>query len=247
MNECYPRILIHITTLPSYILSIFISSEKQLLENNLRNIENWDLVTLILVAIFIILAITRYLFPRKFHEFTLLPITDKYFMLQQKGYEVKHLFSLLLLGVQVLSFSLFIYLFLHVTKEFLIERNPWLFLQIGTGLFVFLGVKYLSEKIIAHIFNIEGIINRYLHEKLSYTNLISLLVLMGNIVFFFAVKPSKNILFIFSIVIATLYLIALLSSFKRNWSVIIRYSFYFILYLCALEIAPFIILYRLLV
>jgi Domain of unknown function (DUF4271) len=217
------------------------------LEYSLRNIENWDWVTIVLVGIFAILSITRYLYPKRFHEFLSLPLTDKFFKLQGKSYEIKHLFNALLLAVQVLSISLFIYLYLSITNPLLVEENQWLLIQIGTGYTVLVLVKFLSEKIIAYIFNVESIINRYLYEKLSYTSLISLLVLTGNIVFVFIIDPTKNVLITFATVMAGLYIISLISSFKRNWIIILRHFFYFILYLCTLEIVPYIILYRLLV
>jgi uncharacterized protein DUF4271 len=217
------------------------------LEYSLRNIENWDRVTIVLVGIFAILSITRYLYPKRFHEFLSLPLTDKFFKLQGKSYEIKHLFNALLLAVQVLSISLFIYLYLSITNPSLVEENQWLLIQIGTGYTVLVLVKFLSEKIIAYIFNVESIINRYLYEKLSYTSLISLLVLTGNIVFVFIIDPTKNVLITFATVMAGLYIISLISSFKRNWIIILRHFFYFILYLCTLEIVPYIILYRLLV
>ena len=144
----------------------FIPSERHTLDYTLRNIENWDWVTLLLVGTFIILAVTRYLYPRRFREFLLLPISDKYFKLQGKGYEINHPFNVLLFGVQLISFSLFAYFVVNFFYPSIPKENPWLFVQIITGLAVFILAKYFSEKIIAHIFNIEGIINAYLYEKL---------------------------------------------------------------------------------
>ena len=217
------------------------------MDNELRYIENWDWVTLTIVGTLIILAVTRYLYPRRFHEFLRLPLSDKYFKLQGKGYEIKHLFNVLLFGVQLISFSLFAFFFLNFTDPSISRENSWLFVQIITGIMVFLLTKYFSEKIIGHIFNIEGVINAYLYEKLSYASIISLLVMVGNIVFYFALKPTKTTLMVFTVVLAVLYLISLISSFKRKWRVILRHFSYFILYLCALEIAPYIILYHLLI
>ena len=217
------------------------------MEYSLRNIENWDWVTIVLVGIFAILSITRYLNPKRFREFLSLPLTDKFFELQSKSNEIINPFNTLLLAVQVLSISLFIYLYLTITNPSLIEENQWLIIQIGTGYTVFVLVKFLLEKIIAYIFNIESMINLYLYEKLSYISLISLLVLIGNIVFVFIINPTKSLLITFASVMAGLYLISLLSSFKRNWIIILRHFFYFILYLCTLEIVPYVILYRLLV
>ena len=213
------------------------------MEYGLRTIENWDWVTLLLVATFIILAVTRYLYPRRFMEFLYLPLSDKYFKLQGKGYEIKHPFNALFFSVQVLSFSLFMYLFLYTFYPQTTQENPWLFVQITTGLGLFILAKFCLEKILAYILNIEMLVNDYLYEKLSYASIISLLILVGNIIFYFAFKPSEMVLYVFSLVLVGLYLMSLISSFKRNRSIILRHFSYFILYLCALEIAPYIILY----
>lgn len=213
------------------------------MEYGLRTIENWDWVTLLLVATFIILAITRYLYPRRFMEFLYLPLSDKYFKLQGKGYEIKHPFNVLIFSTQVLSLSLFLYLLLYTFYPNTTTENPWLFVQITTGLGLFILAKFCLEKILAYILNIETLVNDYLYEKLSYASIISLLVLVANITFYFAYKPSEMLLFGFSLALVVLYLMSLISSFKRNSNIILRHFSYFILYLCALEIAPYVILY----
>lgn len=213
------------------------------MEYGLRAIENWDWVTLILVVMFMVLAVTRYLYPRRFMEFLYLPLSDKYFKLQGKGYEINHPFNVLFFSIQVLSISLFIYLLLFNFYPTITAANPWLFVQITTGLGLFILAKFCLEKMLAYILNIEALMNDYLYEKLSYASIISLLILIGNIIFYFAFKPSETVLFGFSLVLVALYLMSLISSFKRNRNIILRHFSYFILYLCALEIAPYIILY----
>ena len=191
-----------------------------------------------------ILAATRHLFPRRFLEFLQLPITDKYFKLQGKGYEINHPFNMLFFVIQVISISLFLYLLVFTNQPKAIEENKWLFLQLTTGLSLFILAKYFLEKLFSNILAMEALVNSYLYEKLSYASIISILILIGNVVFYFAIKPSELTIWIFTLVIVALHLMSLISSFKRNWSVILRHFSYFILYLCALEIAPYIILYH---
>ncbi len=176
----------------------------------------------------------------------MLPITDKYFALQGKGYEIKHPFNAFLFTVQVLSFSLFAYLIILRKNPQTPEVNPWLYLQLLTGITVFLLGKYVIEKMIAHIFNIEDLVNSYLYEKLSYSSLISFLAFIFSVLFFYTIPKSPLIIWVFGGCLLVLFVISLISSYKRNANLILRYFFYFILYLCALEIAPFIILYKIL-
>ncbi|MDC8002783.1 DUF4271 domain-containing protein [Aureisphaera galaxeae] len=216
------------------------------MDYTLRTIEHLDWITYVLVGTFGVLALTRWLYPRRFYEFMMLPITDKYFALQGKGYEIKHPFNVALFGIQVVSFSLFIYLILLQREPEIPTKQPWLYIQLLTGVSIFLFGKYVIEKMIANIFNMEAVVNSYLYEKLSYASLISLLALVFNILFFYAIPPNPLILWVFAGTILVLFVISLISSFKRNANLILRYFFYFILYLCALEIAPFIVLYKLL-
>ena len=214
------------------------------MDYGLRSIQNWDWATLLIVVSFILLAVTRHLFPRRFLEFLQLPITDKYFKLQGKGYEINHPFNMLFFVIQVISISLFLYLLVFISQPKVTEENNWLYLQLLTGLSLFILAKYFLEKLFSNILAMETLVNSYLYEKLSYTGIISLLILVGNVVFYFAIKPSGVTIWIFTLVIVGLHLMSLISSFKRNWNVILRHFSYFILYLCALEIAPYIILYH---
>ncbi|NND63877.1 MAG: DUF4271 domain-containing protein [Flavobacteriaceae bacterium] len=217
------------------------------MEYTLRNIENNDWISLVIIGLFILLAITRYLYPQRFEEFILLPITDRYFTLQGKGYELNHPFNVLFLVIQVVSFSLFFYFASQLFTNRTTHENPWFFLQLITGISVFILAKYLIEKIIGNLFNMEKLIDRFLYEKLCYASLLALFILIGNTLFFYIFKAQIGLYKGFAVVICVLFLITLLSSYKRNWTTILRHFFYFILYLCALEIAPYIILYKILV
>ncbi|HPF11546.1 MAG TPA: DUF4271 domain-containing protein [Flavobacteriaceae bacterium] len=199
--------------------------------------------TLLFVGIFVLLACARVLYPKRFLEFIQLPLTDRYFALEGKSDEIRHPFNLLLFGVQVCSFSLFLYITLTAKNPEVRGANPWLFLQIATGFFVFVTFRYYLEKLIAHTMNIEPLVNRYLYEKLSYTNLISLFVYAASLLLFFSIPTTGAIIPILASCIALFYAIALFSSAKRNGTSILQNIFYFILYLCALEIAPYILLY----
>lgn len=215
------------------------------MEYTLRHIESNDWMTLVLIGILILITTARYLYPFRFQEFSLLLITDKYFNIQGKGYEIQHLFNVLLFAIQVLSISLFIYIVFQVFQPDIVEQSPWLFLQIITGFSIFILIKYIIEKIVGYIFEIESIINNYLYEKLSYTSLLSILLFIFNIVFLYAFTPSKMTIYITIAVVVVLFAISLVSSFKRNGNFIFKHFFYFILYLCALEIGPYLILYKL--
>lgn len=105
------------------------------------------------------------------------------------------------------------------------------------GLFIFL--KYLIEKFIGWLFKFNRICNNYLSAKLFYFNTLGTLVLFLNILSVFSENLNQELVYV-SLIIILLYLIishfTIFFSFKnliyKNW-------FYFILYLCTLEIIPY--------
>ena len=108
---------------------------------------------------------------------------------------------------------------------------------------IFLMLKNLSELIISWVFDISWAIKPYLNEKINYNNLIGLIILPINILIIFFFNPSINILFIFISIILLLKLIGYINSFILHQKTIKQNWFYFILYLCTLEIIPYLLLY----
>ena len=212
-----------------------------------RHIVTLDWITVLTMVSLVLLAICKYLYPKRFEEFFLLPITNKYFLVQGRNESIEHPFNILMFVVQVISASLFFWLFIKVFRPANAEQNHWLFVQICTGYSVFILIKFSVEKIIGSVFSIDNFINRYLYQKLSYRNLIGALLLIVNILLFYTVQPNPLILAIIILVIVILNVITLFSSFKSNGNLIMGNLYYFILYLCALEISPYIILYKTLV
>ncbi len=200
--------------------------------------------TLLFVGVFVLLTLSRFLYPKRFIEFVALPINDKYFALEGKNYEIGHPFHILLFIVQWVAYATFIYLFiLHFKPE--LKNQNWLYLQVFTGFGAFVFFKFYFEKLVAHVFMIEQIAHRYLFEKLNYSNFIALFLLVLNMFLIYTIEPGTQLLYGCVAGIILLHLISLVSSIKRNYQLIFKNIFYFILYLCALEIAPYIIVYKL--
>lgn len=214
------------------------------LDFSARLIESSDWATYLLMACFVLIALSKYFYPKRFHEFFLLPINDQYFLAHGKNDELNHPFNMLLFVGQIICVSIFVYILFQVFNPTETHNNKWLFVQICTGYSVFVLIKFSLEKIIGNIFSLDEIINDYLFQKLSYRNLLGILFFIGNLFFLYAFPPSAIALGVFASVIALLNAIALLYSYKKKGKLILDNFLYFILYLCALEIAPYIIVYK---
>ncbi|MCF6306738.1 MAG: DUF4271 domain-containing protein [Flavobacteriaceae bacterium] len=208
-----------------------------------RTIYSLDWVILLLVGSIAIIAILKSLYPNRFDDFIKLPFSSNYFLLKGKSEEIKHPFSWVLFGVQIISISLFLNLFF-------IEENlgdSKVFLQIFLGISSFVIIKYSIEKIIGIVFSIENITNQYAYQKLTYRNYLALFLLIANFIFYFSVQANKQVLLVFAGILILINCVVLYYSFKKYRNLLFSNFFYFLLYLCTLEISPYVLLYKVLV
>ena len=213
------------------------------MQNIHRAIESLDWITFILVGCVILVTVLRVVYPKRFDDFIKLPISNNYFLTKGKFEELKHPFSVLFFLIQVLTLSLFIFLFFLVKGGL----SATIFIKITLASFTFILMKTCIEILIGSIFDIETIINKYIFTKLSYRNFISLFLIVLNFIFYFSVEPTMLLLFIFSGLIVVLNLFILFINYKNYRSLIFSNFFYFLLYICALEISPYLILYKVIV
>ena len=105
--------------------------------------------------------------------------------------------------------------------------------------FIFFASKVLFDIIIGKVFSINRIMKDYVWQKLVYCNSLAIILLLFN--FFIAYTIfDKQFMVSFFIALSVLYLIfAYFSIFFSMKKVIYKNWFYFILYLCTLEIIPY--------
>jgi hypothetical protein len=207
-----------------------------------RIIENKDWVTLLFVLSFAIIAFTKSVFENRFGDFMKLLFSDKYTKVYRDSSHLKSSFTISLFFVQVISIALFIQLALSYFGY--ASKTDWiLYIQIITFLLFFILSKYLIEKIIAVSFNIEEFIEQFNLQKVTYRTYIGLFILPIDIILFYYDTISRNILLLFIAIILILNIITYLVSIKNYQNLIFSKLFYFILYLCTLEIAPYYFMY----
>ena len=214
------------------------------LELQPRIIENKDWATIIFVASFALIVLAKSTFESRFHDFIRIIVSDKYLKIYKESTHLISGFNVILFFVNIVSLSFFIQIAFHHFGYG--SKTDWvLFVQIFTLLTVFILSKFLIEKIIAETFNIEEIIEEFNLQKVSYRTFIGLLLLPVTILLFYS-DYSANSLYIGIIVILLIInAITYLLSLKIYQNLIIAKLFYFILYLCALEIAPYYFIYYL--
>lgn len=208
-----------------------------------RIIEQKDWATLLFIICFVIIAINRSVFESQFNEFIRLPFSKKYTATYKDSSNLYSAFTISLFFVQLISFSFLIQIFLSYFK--IATKENWItFIQIFTALFVFILIKFYVEKIIANVFNIEEFLESFNLKKVSFRTYIGLLLLPIVIILYYNnflnIWIMKVFLTITGLCMVYFYFLSILNYQKLFLSKI----FYFILYLCTLEIGPYYFLYN---
>ena len=207
-----------------------------------RILETRDWATIIFIIAFILVAIAKSVFENRFSDYIKLIVSDKYIKVYKDSAHLMSGFTILLFLVQLISLAFFIQLILSYFGY--ASKTDWiLFIQIFTFLMVFVLSKFLVEKIIATAFNIEEFTEQFNLQKVSYRTYIGLLVLPIDIILFYNENPSNILIMLFIGIVLTINLLTYLISLKNYQKFLLSKVFYFILYLCALEIAPYYFMY----
>jgi len=209
-----------------------------------RSIQNKDWATLLFVFTFVLIAIARTAFETRFNDFLKILVSDKYIKVYKDSSHLMSGFTILLFLVQLLSVSFFIQFLLHYFGYFA-KTDCIIFLRIFTFFSVFVLSKFLIEKIISVIFNLDEFTEQFNLQKVSYRTFIGIVLLPINIYLFYNDNPSKTIIYGIIIAILTINMLTYIVSLKIYQNLLIGKLFYFILYLCALEIAPYYFIYYL--
>ena len=210
----------------------------------IRDILLKDAFTVIILLLIIIITLIKYNNPKKFKS--LLKIFWNSSYLKKYKYEkiTYYLFDYFLQINFVISLGLFAFIYAKIYNGNSLAFNFLEFINIIQIIITFLLLKNLIEIVISWVFNIQWLTKLYLNEKINYNSLIGLIILPINILILYFFNPSINIIFIFIYIILLLKLTAYINSFILHQKTIKKNCFYFILYLCTLEIIPYLLLYN---
>ncbi len=202
-----------------------------------------DWMTLVLFISLVVLALGKYLYHGKFLTFIVLPFNDKYVVLHNKKGQLFNWFHILLTMFQLMNLSLFIYLSLKTFGVLPMETTPQMaFFLILLGLTLFQLVKLALQGFTGFVFNTQDFIMGLVFSKTSYLNYSSIIIFMANVILTYVATGSKMIIYSAFILILLINGIGAVKLLKNYQKAMFPYFMYFILYLCALEIAPLVLI-----
>jgi hypothetical protein len=210
----------------------------------LREIVSNDWFTIGLVIALIAVAIAKLLYARRFEDFLPVLVNSKYLKIYTRDQKFIDSFDALLFTVYILMTGIFVYVsFNALTQSNIVD--PVILVKLIFAIAAFVLIKVLVERLIGSLFEIDKLIDHYLFQKTAYKHLTGLLLIPLNLFFIYVFEPSKVTILIVIIAVIGINIAGFITSFKTFQKLLISNFFYFILYLCALEIGPYIILYHL--
>ena len=209
----------------------------------LRHVISNDWFTLFLLLGLTLITLSKFVFSHRFKDFLVVLGNSKYLKIYARNQKFIDGFDGLLFINGVLSISIFSYISYNVLvnpTEFHLDH----FIKLLFGLGVFFLIKILLERLIGSLFDIDILIDDYLFQKTTFKNYSGLVLLPINVLLIYAVNPPDYLIYFVIIVLVLINIIGFTITFKNHQKLLINNLFYFILYLCTLEIGPYLILYK---
>ena len=208
-----------------------------------RIIESKDWATVLFVLCVGIIVVNKTISSVRFNEFIRLAYSDKYTKIYKDSSNLMSGFTVSMFVLQLFSFSFFTLLVLNQFDK-TEKTNGIVYIQIFTFLTVFILSKFLIEKIVATAFKIEEFNEQFNLLKVNYRAYFGFILLPVNIILFYNSFDSDWFFWTLLITLITINITTYLVALKLYQNLLLRKIFYFILYLCTLEIAPYYFIYN---
>lgn len=217
-----------------------------MLDFSFRHILNNDWITGILLLIILFLGFAKMIHQDKFNKTLRLYTSNRYFLNYGKeSNRTFNTFSNVMHIVQLLSFALLAYLIIQKwlrINEIQFEYN---YLDILGFIAIYFMGKLIIGKFIGIIFRFNKLQDDLIFLKISYLNLIAIYFIPLSAFLAYTKIINKEIVYLSIIYILFLFLFSYLLILLNNKKIIYNNFFYFILYICTLEIAPLLIVMKL--
>lgn len=201
----------------------------------------WFTVFTLLGLLSIVVAKT--LNSLRFSDFIYVIGNSKYLKIYSRDQNFIDTFDGFLFFNFTLSLSVFVF---YAYSNFIspLQFDLITFLKMSFAIATILIIKVLVERLIASLFEIDELIDSYLFQKTTFKNYSGLVLLIANLFLIYTNNFTTIILSVTIGLVGLINLIGFYLTFKTHQNSINLNLFYFLLYLCALEIGPYVLLYK---
>lgn len=206
---------------------------------------NWITVTFIIMIG--LLVVVNYFFEKRFLSFRKLFNTKQYFVEYISITSVFHPFNVIFLIFQVFCFSILVLKILLYFKYELPANQLLLFFKLVFGILTFYLFRYFLGKIFAVIFKLKKEQSGLSFVKSSELSKVALLIFPFLVLFHYFEFKNGVLFAVLAIYATCLLLVKYVIILVQNQKLIFSRLFYFILYLCILEILPLMLVFNTLI
>mgnify|MGYP000852315589 CR=1 FL=1 len=204
-----------------------------------------DWITIIILMIITLLIFNKIRHPLKFNKLQTLLYSSGYIGSYSKSIPlILSVFNIIFIFIFIIVISLLIFIATSL-YGFNNNNDVIFFFKIFIFALSYILVRFIIGFLLSILFEKEKEQQYFTFLKLSYLSSFSILILPLLIVNFYINSTIYSHLVIILACLLLIYFFVL--QIKNNHNLVFSNIFYFILYLCALEIAPYMIVYKLLI
>ena len=199
----------------------------------------FDGFTIIILLNIIIVTIAKALNNSKFKQFIFIYLNNSFLKFNTNNNSFLSSFNSLLNINYLISLSVYISIIISYSS-YGINNNFEISIFFETLLIVivFVYAKYLIELLVGWAFSISKFIVAFNLQKNNFNKLIGIIIILLNSLAIYSFPNSMTFIKMSIFFVISLYLIGLYKVIRLNDNLILSNMFYFILYLCTLEIVP---------
>jgi hypothetical protein len=207
----------------------------------LRHTDYNETLTYLIIGSIILITLIKLTYHIQFNDFLGTLTNGKYFLLHNKGDKKKNIFNHLFYILFSTNLTVFSYISLH-SLNLIPQKDTYTLVMCAIIINIYFIVKYLVEKIVFEILDLTVTFENLNFQRLTFINFIGLILLLLNItILYITPNPSANHIYLYIVLLVFIYIISITIIALNNQKIFLKHWFYFILYLCALEISPFLI------
>ena len=212
----------------------------------LREVVSNDWYVVLCLVSLVIVLVAKTIHPFRFLEFLRLFGNTNYLRIYLKEHSFFDNFDVLLF----LNFCLNIVVFGWISYQYVFFEPVSMSLLVFSQLIAFVALGFLLkigfELFLGYVLDLNKIFNILTFQQISSYNFIGLVLLPLNTIIVFGVNFDTTLITLTAILVLLMLTAGMIKTIRSNLNILLNNFFYFILYLCTLEIGPFLVFYKVL-
>lgn len=204
-----------------------------------------DWITGVLLLSLVLIAVLKFRYNERFVKLFSLSYSEKYFTNYSKAKPlIFNTFHFLFFIIIIFNTSLLIFYAIKVFELSNISNDFTFFLQILLLLILFFAARYIAGYLLGIVFDLTEEQDHVTLLKISSLAYLSILFFPLLILINYSSAALHKILITFSLIITMILFFIRYFAIAKNIKLNFNSFFYLFLYLCALELAPILVIYK---